>query len=116
MTGFRSKKPSLESLSVTHKLLILVTGLHPQRCKSGETKTGAITLAPVWIIHWIAAVSYTIQAKKEVRQAPPGKHGGRIRGSAAATSFVVKQSGMGRAFGRAVIEAYTELKLVCIAY
>ncbi|MCY1423919.1 Phenylacetaldehyde dehydrogenase [compost metagenome] len=28
----------------------------------------------------------------------------------------VKQSGMGREFGRAVIEAYTELKSVCIAH
>jgi phenylacetaldehyde dehydrogenase len=28
----------------------------------------------------------------------------------------VKQSGMGREFGRAVIETYTELKSVCIAH
>jgi phenylacetaldehyde dehydrogenase len=28
----------------------------------------------------------------------------------------VKQSGMGREFGRTVIEAYTELKSVCIAH
>ncbi|MDT4800745.1 Phenylacetaldehyde dehydrogenase [compost metagenome] len=28
----------------------------------------------------------------------------------------VKQSGMGREFGRAVVEAYTEIKSVCIAH